>query len=764
MISIKYEELFLEKLKTGINIFTGAGFSVLPAPDGNRIPSSEELGKMIIEEFCLDFSEKTSLELISSMAKQKDGRRFDSFLRRVFKVQSHNKLYDAINRVNIKSFITTNIDNLAYNILDDNPEKYLNSALNGRVKDMGKAIEYIALHGDVTDMDSNLYFGAFELSHASADNNRMFELMKGNIIKNPTLFWGYSFQDNSVMNSIGSIMEENKDEIWIQLRGSDKEKIEVYSSLGFNVIVADTRELLSYIGEKIPEHKNRKTIVNQPGDIWNDYNIPSQNKLDKYIEAKDYFREGVMGWNVIFSKYPYQSRYVLEVCNEFLACNNLIVVGTPQSGKTTILRQAAMYLDAHCYYIEELTLGLSKKLVKALENMKTDIIVLVDDCADDMSAFEVLAREKRIHLLGVANEHSYEASKHLLADVSYKTYVMSDLTMDDANKTYGYIPAVIRKDKFSYSKKNNEKYSYWEFCVDNIRDIINENKLKQFLQSIKRKEIREILFLTSYLTNNKSYLSLDVLWYYTNLNNYNEIMNLVREANEVLSTTDEELVADLDDQDYYSLRSHIFYRLMSDVAKREYKKEYGEVIKKLIINVPRGVIARYNIFRRTAYDAGVFFRVFGSGHKSIYDEIYKYDNSAYILQQKALYLSRCKCYDEAFELIDKASLEMPNNFSIQNAKAIITFEANKNSNEPEARKQLEKAMDILSDCYHSDKRKAFHVQKYAEFALYLSKTFNENKYLECAYKWLYIIIQEGDATGKTKKLASLVKEAMVVEG
>lgn len=40
---------------------------------------------------------------------------------------------------------------------------------------------------------------------------------------------------------------------------------------------------------------------------------------------------------------------------------------------------------------------------------------------------------------------------------------------------------------------------------------------------------------------------------------------------------------------------------------------------------------------------------------------------------------------------------MPFNWSIQNTKAIITFEANKNSRETEAKLQLDKAMSVLTE-------------------------------------------------------------------
>jgi hypothetical protein len=79
---------------------------------------------------------------------------------------------------------------------------------------------------------------------------------------------------------------------------------------------------------------------------------------------------------------------------------------------------------------------------------------------------------------------------------------------------------------------------------------------------------------------------------------------------------------------------------------------------------------------------------------------------------------------------------MPSNWSIQNTKAIIMFEANKNSREVDAKLQIDKAMSILTNCYKLDKRKAYHALKYAEYALFIVREFGDEQYLKPAEEWL----------------------------
>lgn len=42
-VVIQCEELFKNKLKTGINLFTGSGFSVLESPNGDKLPTGKQL-------------------------------------------------------------------------------------------------------------------------------------------------------------------------------------------------------------------------------------------------------------------------------------------------------------------------------------------------------------------------------------------------------------------------------------------------------------------------------------------------------------------------------------------------------------------------------------------------------------------------------------------------------------------------------------------------------------------------------------------------
>ena len=751
---IQYEEIFFDKVNSGINLFTGAGFSILPSPDGKYLPAAKDLAIRICDEFLLPPTLASDLELVSMYARQKDSRRFDKFLRDSYRVFDINSLYSAINLMNIRTYITTNIDNLFQTIVEKDAEKYINPVVNGKAKRIGKPIDYIPLHGDITDPDSYLYFGSLEIARAVADNRRLFSVMENEVYRYPTLFWGYGFHDSSVMSTLGSVLTSNPTNIWIQFTEDNREKAEAYKDLGFNIIIGDTEGLLKDIQRRLSTAKNRISKDLHAPAIWNSFEIPTQNQLTVNLNAVDYFRDGKMAWNVIFSKYPYETVFVKEAYEKHLKNKNLIIIGSSQCGKTTLLRQLSISIEKPGYYISELTKRHAEKLVKSL---KTDITVFMDDCSRDMEAFAVLARHSKIQLIGITDENSYESAKHLLSNVKYETYYLPDLNQDEANKAFEHISPSIRKTSFVYSKNPNEKYSYLEFGFDNIQNIISKNKIEKFLLSITDSQIREILFITAYLNKNGSYLSADILWRIIHANSYDDLAAAIKKTNQALSSIDEVIDNDLDDQDYYILRSNAFSRYLVASAIDKHRHEFGKAIRKLIEEVPRGMITRYNVYRRTAYDANLFYIVFRSEAENLYDIIYSFDSSPYTLQQKALYLSRNHKYNEAFSLIDKASQDMPYNFSIQNTKAIITFEANKHSREHEARSQLDKAMSILATCYKSDKRKVYHAQKYAEYAIFISEKYQDGQYLETAKEWLRKEEMGDSVSTRTKKLIEKVE-------
>lgn len=84
-------DLFKQTLSNGINLFTGAGFSLLPDCDGKVLPASESLSKEICERFDID-GYNYDLEKISNLVNNKAKSQFQDYLREKYTVTSYLSL------------------------------------------------------------------------------------------------------------------------------------------------------------------------------------------------------------------------------------------------------------------------------------------------------------------------------------------------------------------------------------------------------------------------------------------------------------------------------------------------------------------------------------------------------------------------------------------------------------------------------------------------------------------------------------------------
>lgn len=758
-MEIDNQYIFFENLKRGINLFTGAGFSKLESPEGEKLPDADELCDEICRRFSISAAYSNDLERISSILKRNCKDEFQKFLRERFTVRSYNKLYDALNFVNIASFITTNIDNIFQSVIDNSTKYYLNCvSYYGATKKDGQVIEYIPLHGDIRDNNSELYFGKFELSNVGNKNSSLFSIMHGKLLTHPTLFWGYGFHDGSVSEVISQILERGKQDIWIQCL-PDSDNIEFFRDLGCNVIIATTEELLSEIQTELMNSdkpsENEKNITNK---VWKKYEIPSVNQIET-LDIKYYYQLGKTHWYYIITDQAYATHWVNYIINQSIENKNVLIIGIPLGGKTTLLMQIARKYSRQVYYIADLNKEKAKLLCNNIDN-QGERILLIDNCAEDIEAYQILAKNNNVKTIATCDDFWFESSKHKIEDVDYKKVIIEDIERGEAQRIYSNIPESIRMDTFKYKESETDKYSIFELVTTNVKGILSMEKVKAFLDKIQRNnDVFELVLLTAYLVYHDSVLSTDIIYKYFDIDDYQDVQRKVRETQSMLAEIDITFESDMDDQDYFTLRSALFAKITHEVAKKYYKCKYAQVIKKFIEKVSPDYIYKNYVFRRRAYDADLIYDLFGKQGDPIYEMVYAYDSSAYTLQQWALYRSKNGRFTEAFVDIDKAINMQPNNFSIKNARAIILFEANREKNSEEAQKSLYEAMEILEACYKSDKRKVYHAQKYAEFALYMFDRYTDNKYLQQAYRWIKELIDKEDSKSyRTRELFRKLKE------
>ena len=151
-LRIENEHLFRKSLQTGINLFLGAGFSVLAKnASGAQLPLGSQFGALVRAEFP-NVSLPASLQLpqIATIVSAREREAFRQLVGRTYTVDRFDERYLALRNISVSNVFTTNVDNLIHRIADASPSWYVRDVfLYGPEPTHKHAAQFYALHGNV---------------------------------------------------------------------------------------------------------------------------------------------------------------------------------------------------------------------------------------------------------------------------------------------------------------------------------------------------------------------------------------------------------------------------------------------------------------------------------------------------------------------------------------------------------------------------------------------------------------------------------------
>ncbi|QOQ81580.1 hypothetical protein INP81_19965 [Comamonas thiooxydans] len=285
-MKIQNKNTFEAHLNQGVNLFLGAGFSI--AAKGifeekpKNLPVGDSLRQELLSRFNRPKTSKLSLAQLCQIISTTQKDDLNNFFRERFNVIEFDNLYKNLERISLKSIFTTNIDNLVFKIFEDSHNFYVNDiSTRGPSMPSGTAIDYIALHGCINYPDSNsMDFSPIEIASSfERDKDKWFGYIN-RIQKTPTIYWGYKIEDAGVLQALSKEASGGKEKAdsWIVLRSTDEESIEYFSSMGFQIIEADTVEFLKYLGQlkKLKSSDKSKLLIERN---FKEYFLPTQNSV-----------------------------------------------------------------------------------------------------------------------------------------------------------------------------------------------------------------------------------------------------------------------------------------------------------------------------------------------------------------------------------------------------------------------------------------------------------------------------------------------------
>ncbi|PKA03868.1 SIR2 family protein, partial [Leptospira ellisii] len=413
---IELEELFKKSLAEGVNLFLGSGFS-LHAKDvkGRDLPTGMALTKELIENFKMTTSTLT-LSQIATILNNTKKSEFIEYLKERFYVSTFDNLYYCLNSIKINQIYTTNIDNLIHKIIDHSQYSYLNDVtINGPKFKEKFATDFIPLHGNILNDDRPIIFDSLQIASTFSNSPETWNYLSQGIVNQPTLFWGYSLNDSGVLQSLEGInkIKKSSELKWIALKDENKDEIEYFKALGFNIVIGETIEILKYFEANSTSHKKQhnQTITNNLFDY--EY-VPKLSTNFPVQPLSTFFTGGDPSWFNIYNGSLYRIHFFKNVQDKILTNKNIIILGAPASGKTTLLMQLAAYteFEGHKLFLPAVHENKADLIIKKLNGEKA--ILFIDNFTDEMEGLKRLSKHSNIKLVCCDRDHNFETVSHLI--------------------------------------------------------------------------------------------------------------------------------------------------------------------------------------------------------------------------------------------------------------------------------------------------------------------------------------------------------------
>lgn len=755
---IENENTFKACLLQGINLFVGAGFSVEAtgtfAGQPKAMPVGDTLRKELLQHFKRDPNSTLLLPQLCQVIASTQKDALKEFFRSRFAVVEYDKTYRNIERLAVKAIFTTNIDNLIHSIFAESTKYYLNDiTLRGPSTVGASAIDFIPLHGSIVhSREEGMDFSPVEISSSfDRDKDKWYGYI-GRVQQVPTLYWGYNIADAGVLQSLSrqSTNERDKAPAWVTLRSEEQEAIEYYSSLGFQIIVAETRDLLNYFGQlKTPKVAGApKRLLDQrfaeyfPPPVQA---VPVRSLTEFYLGAEP-------SWYDVYLGGLHRTKHYAAASNVLAGGKNCLLIGTPLTGKSTLLRQLAASNNgpAQTLYIEEITPEKAALLVRDIDAEGAQALLFIDNAADSWEAIDKLSKSPNIRIVAAERDYIYDSVSHRFAPLKFQILDVSGLVPIDVQAVLNLIPSGVQRTalaEFADPLASDLDPTFFEVFDASIAGHFLADRFVDALKELKREAPAKhhLLLVACYMYSCRVPLSVDVAHSY--LNSFPGLTSSPLDTLELLKTMSsllsayEGALAD-SHQAHFVPRS----RAVSEAAIRKVPaSDLRQLLEKFHNEVSPSKICRYDIFRRMAYDANLTTRAFPRWEDGLrfYEGAFERDGTHSFKQQCAVFLSRKRQYPLAFKWIDEAlSLAGKRAASVRNTYAVILFNANydKSLSAPGVLSSLDESMEALQKCYTDDLRKAYHAKVYADQAIrYFDKVRSPEKcieYLEQAANWL----------------------------
>jgi len=729
----------------GINLFTGAGFSLLAKDqDGRPLPTGLQLRNELAERFEVAGGTDLDLPQLATVIEARDRVRLQALVRRRFTVGAYDSRYRVLDHLNIKSILTVNVDDLIHNVYSGSTLHYVND-LDRRGASFGDrtAIDYVALHGSVRDDSRPFTFGSQELAAVFANDPDRWHILSARLQESASLFWGYSLSDAGILQTLHPSTRGMRSlkPMWITLLESsaDDGTVAFFKAMGFNLIIADTEEMLDYLDSVSAAASTDQAPIGSASELAPEYAIPDPDTLP--VRPLDVFFDGAPpAWTDAASQRVPRLSHYRTLVDSIHQRKNVVLIGLPGCGKSTLLMQAALETEVEGYklFTGALSVEKAEMLVSRLDGRLCTIFI--ENFTDSVQAFDRLTAEHNIQVVGADRDYNFDIVSHIVDMKNLDVLQVSELTPEDVQSVYSSIPIHQRLQKYVRPQTSQSRSpSVFEVVQGNL---VGPGLVDRYISTLKQLQkvnpsLADLLLVTCYMQQARTFASMDLLLAFFRevipASDFTELYAMIETLGRMLSFAERWTPDDL--QDYFTPRSQLLAEIVLEKAARP--EELRGMLRRFWSEVSPYRIPNYYSFRRNAFDWRLFRRAFPDPDegRAFYEYLIEKDSTPYLRQHGALYLADHKRYREAFEWIDEALAEptiqnKAGAWTIRNSHAIILFKANIDAPEDTdgtVESTLRRSMAILEDCYRKDRRKAYHATVFAQQAIKYNERYRDEQ-------------------------------------
>ena len=440
------EALFKQLVSnSGMNLYLGAGFSAYAYnSDKESLPLGNIINERLIEMFSLDKSRNFNLSKSCQKIKKDNKDALNRVLKEIYMVKSYDDRYAYLVDLPINNIITLNIDNLIEKIYEEKTDtiSLIDSKVYGSLE-KSNSVNLYKIHGSVTyPMTEDMSFTEKELTDLFLREKMLFETVSFKLSTAPTIFWGIGIMDNNTLDLIcnSEAYSKSKNPKWIVIYPTKEnlQYVDDFQEQGFNVIKADTMELIEYLHDMdLTKKAINKTKRNYADIFPKNFISDKLRKISVRRPVIDFFAGSEPQISDVLSNNVTRISYFNNVANMILSKNTVLITGIPGCGKSTLLLQLAFSeeISGIKFWFNSITCQEAENLRKLLMHEQQVVTVFIDNLYNNMEAFKVLREMTNVNLVLAERALNFDYIKSkLFAERSLK--LIDKITMGKVLKEF----------------------------------------------------------------------------------------------------------------------------------------------------------------------------------------------------------------------------------------------------------------------------------------------------------------------------------------